>query len=204
MTAIPKRPAHYHREMSLDECVFCELLSGRREVTWVARRAGASAFLPLADGRLSEAHVLVIPDEHVVGIEDASPQNLQSVILLAQEIARSMKSSIGASGVNILNASGEDADQSVPHLHLHVVPRWRGDGLDTWPSTISQHALEDQWLGLLRTSLTPDHPRQSSRASQSRGAPRDSIVSGSDVGKSRSRVVRRAAQSLSGSNDGSR
>lgn len=65
-----------------------------------------------------------------------------------------MESSIGASGVNILNASGEGSDQSVPHLHLHLVPRWSGDGLDTWPSTISQHVFEDQWLSLLRTNMT--------------------------------------------------
>lgn len=139
--------------MDPDACVFCELLSGHREVTWVARRPGASAFLPLADGRLAKAHVLVIPDEHVAGIQDASSQALQAVVLLAQEVAQAMAVSIGAQGVNLLNASGDDSDQSVPHLHLHVVPRWSGDGLDTWPSTVSEHALEDQWLSSLRATI---------------------------------------------------
>lgn len=139
--------------MGLDECVFCELLKGHREVTWVARRPGASAFLPLVDGRLSEAHVLVVSDEHVVGIQDATPQSLQAVVLLAQEVAQAMASSIGALGVNILNASGEGSDQSVAHLHIHIVPRWSGDGLDTWPATVSQHVLEDQWLSSLRATI---------------------------------------------------
>ena len=64
-----------------------------------------------------------------------------------------MAFSIDAPGVNILNASGEGADQSIAHLHLHVVPRWRGDGLDTWPTTISEHELKDDWFVSLRASI---------------------------------------------------
>lgn len=134
-------------------CVFCDLVSGRSEVKWLAQRPGALAFLPLAEGRLSEAHILVIPDEHFVGIQDATPDALQAVFLLVQEVARAMASSIGAHGVNILNASGEGSDQSVDHLHMHVVPRWHADGLDTWPSTISGHSLKDDWFESLRTSI---------------------------------------------------
>jgi len=136
-----------------EACVFCELVSGRGEVTWLARRPGAVAFLPLAEGRLSEAHILVIPDTHFVGIQDATPEALQAVMLLVQEVAQAMASSIGAHGVNILNASGEGSDQSVAHLHMHVVPRWHADGLDTWPTTISGHELKDDWFDSLRASI---------------------------------------------------
>ncbi len=134
-------------------CVFCELLAGRGQTTWVARRRHASAFLPLPGGRLSPAHTLIVPNDHAVGIHDASPRSLQAVMLLAQELARAMARSIGAGGVNILSASGPDSDQSVPHLHLHVVPRWAGDGLDTWPSSVSGHRLQDQWLASVRAAL---------------------------------------------------
>lgn len=64
-----------------------------------------------------------------------------------------MEAKIGAPGVNLLSASGPHSDQSVPHLHVHVIPRWEGDGLDTWPSTISRHVLESDWLTSLRTGL---------------------------------------------------
>lgn len=140
--------------MSAVTCVFCELLAGEGRTTWVARRDAASAFLPLPESRLSPAHTLVVPNEHVAGIHDASAESLQAVILLAQEVARAMEASLGARGVNILSASGPGSDQSVPHLHLHVVPRWEGDGLDTWPSTVSHRLLEDGWLDGLRASLT--------------------------------------------------
>ncbi|MGO1927146.1 MAG: HIT family protein [Brachybacterium tyrofermentans] len=139
--------------MSSTECVFCGLLAGQGETTWVARRDGASAFLPLAEGRLSPAHTVVVPNEHAVGIHDATAESLQAVVLLAQAAARAMERSIGARGVNILNASGPDSDQSVPHLHFHVIPRWQGDGLDTWPSTVSSHPLDDAWLGEVRAAI---------------------------------------------------
>lgn len=134
-------------------CVFCGLLAGEGEVAWIARREGASAFLPLAESRLSPAHTLVVPNDHAVGVHDASAESLQAVILLAQEVARAMEETIGAHGVNILNASGPDSEQSVPHLHLHIVPRWKGDGLVTWPSTVSSHLLDEAWLGAMRATM---------------------------------------------------
>lgn len=139
--------------MESTDCTFCGLLAGAGEVTWIARRSDASAFLPLASGRLSPAHTIVVPNTHAHGVQDASAASLQAVVLLAQEIARAMSETIGALGVNILNASGPGSDQSVPHLHLHVVPRWDGDGLDTWPSTLSTHALGDGWLSDVRAVL---------------------------------------------------
>ncbi len=139
--------------MDGDACVFCDVISGRGDVTWLARRPGAAAFLPLAEGRLSEAHVLVVSEEHFVGIQDATPEGLHSVALLVQEVARAMASSIDASGVNILNASGKGSDQSVSHLHMHVIPRWRGDGLNTWPTTISEHQVKDDWFDSLRACI---------------------------------------------------
>ena len=139
--------------MSAVTCVFCDLLAGEGRTTWVARREAASAFLPLPESRLAPAHTLVVPNDHAVGIHDAPAESLQAVILLAQEVARAMEAALGARGVNILSASGPGSDQSVPHLHLHVVPRWESDGLDTWPSTVSDRSLDHGWLDRVKASL---------------------------------------------------
>lgn len=132
--------------MDPESCLFCRFVRGEADVRWVARRPEASALLPLEQGRLSPAHVLVIPHEHARGIQDASPSALTAVALLTQEIARAMETVLGARGVNVLNASGPDSDQSVPHLHVHVVPRWEGDGMETWPQTVSRHPVDESWL----------------------------------------------------------
>src|SRR5699024_2074624 len=136
-------------------CVFCDLLAGEGQASWVARRERASAFLPLAESRLSPAHTLVVPSEHAVGIHDASAEALQAVVLLAQEIARALETSLDARGANILSASGPGSDQSVPHLHLHVIPRWQAAGPDTRPSTASTRQLDAGWLDEVRASLAP-------------------------------------------------
>src|SRR5699024_9402736 len=71
-----------------------------------------------AESFLSPAHTLAVPNEHAVSIHDASAEALQAVLLLAQEAARATETSLGARGVNALNASGPGSDQSAPHLHL--------------------------------------------------------------------------------------
>lgn len=139
--------------MDPDPCLFCRFVRGEADVRWVARRPEASALLPLEQGRLSPAHVLVIPHEHARGIQDASPSSLAEISLLTQETARAMETVLGAHGVNILNASGPGSGQSVPHLHVHVIPRWEGDGMETWPQTISQHPVDETWLAELAAVL---------------------------------------------------
>jgi histidine triad (HIT) family protein len=59
-------------------------------------------------------------------------------MLLVKRLAEAMRATLGADGVNVLNASGPHSEQSVFHLHFHVVPRWSGDGFTTWPTERSR------------------------------------------------------------------
>lgn len=96
----------------------------------------------------------MISNEHVVGVQDVSPNGLQDAVHVLQPIAQQMASTIGGRGVNVLNASGENSDQSVDHLHFHVVPRRPDDGLDPWISGQSTHQLGEGWLEDFREHLT--------------------------------------------------
>lgn len=135
------------------DCIFCKLLNGEGPAEWLHRGDSASALLPLAAGRLAPGHTLVIANEHAIGVQDVSPTGMQATALLIQRVAQRMTAAIGATGVNVLNASGPHSDQSVDHLHFHVVPRWAGDDLETWPQGRSTHVLDDGWIQALRTAL---------------------------------------------------
>jgi histidine triad (HIT) family protein len=84
---------------------------------------------------------------------DTPDADLQEVVELAREVSRAVVDVVGAGGVNILNASGVDAEQPVLHLHFHVVPRWAGDGITTWPAGRSDREVAENALSRLRSAL---------------------------------------------------
>jgi histidine triad (HIT) family protein len=113
-------------------CVICEIVAGREAAAVVHRSDGAIAFLP-KDGLLAPGHCLVAPLAHFTDLFDVSEEALNATMLLAKRLSEAMRASLAAGGVNVLNASGPHSEQSVLHLHFHVVPRWPGDGFTTWP-----------------------------------------------------------------------
>lgn len=126
-----------------EPCTFCRIVSDDPgPVTWVEREEEAVAFRPLPASELAPGHTLVVPRAHSVGLLDADPRALQATMALAQRVGRAMKAALGATGVVILSASGVDAGQSVPHLHLHVVPCWDDDGVTFWPEGVSAHIVD--------------------------------------------------------------
>ncbi|MEU1409715.1 HIT domain-containing protein [Streptomyces sp. NPDC005728] len=119
-------------------CTFCRLIQ-EGTARWVARETVACAFLPLDP--LAPGHTLVVPTRHYADVFDTPPDVLAAAMALVQRVAGAMRTALGASGVNILSASGPGSEQSVPHLHFHVVPRWVDDGISTWPTGRSEHHL---------------------------------------------------------------
>ncbi|WP_184933108.1 HIT family protein [Streptomyces nymphaeiformis] len=117
-------------------CIFCRLIREDR-AHWVARGPRACAFTPL--NPLAPGHTLVVPTSHFADLFDTPGEVLAETTALVQRLAKAMRSGLNASGVNVLSASGPGSEQSVPHLHFHVVPRWPEDGISTWPAGQSQH-----------------------------------------------------------------
>ncbi|NML51671.1 HIT domain-containing protein [Streptomyces sp. R302] len=123
------------------DCVFCDLI--RDDATrWVARTALTRAFSPLDP--LAPGHTLVVPVRHYADVFDTPPEVLAATMALVQRVAGAMRAELGATGVNILSASGPGSEQSVPHLHIHVVPRWTDDGISTWPTGRSAHQVDGE------------------------------------------------------------
>lgn len=111
-------------------CIFCEIIK-EKKILQIYENEHIVCFLDR--NPISKGHCLVIPKKHYRNIFDIQPEVLSNVILATKKVSLLMKEKLGAKGVNILHASGKSAQQSVFHFHLHLVPRYSKDGLDTWP-----------------------------------------------------------------------
>ncbi|WP_327356367.1 HIT family protein [Streptomyces sp. NBC_01304] len=120
------------------DCVFCTLIR-ENSARWIADEEVAAAFAPLSP--LAPGHTLVVPKGHHRDLFDIPRNVLDKTIVLVQEVAEAMRFALKATGVNLLHASGPGSEQSVPHFHIHVVPRWPDDGFSTWPKEQSVHQV---------------------------------------------------------------
>ena len=117
----------------MDSCLFCRIVSGELPATIVYEDDNSVAFLdhrPLFPG-----HTLLIPREHVETLGDLPTKNVGPYFEAAQLLSRTVESAMEAEGTFV--ALNNRVSQSVPHLHVHVVPRRRKDGLKGffWPRT---------------------------------------------------------------------
>jgi histidine triad (HIT) family protein len=112
-------------------CPFCAIVRGESPAEEVLRDDVAVAFLDRAP--LFRGHVLVVPIEHVVTLPELSP--VGPFFERVQRIAAALPGALGAQGTFVAN--NNVVSQSVAHLHVHVVPRTKGDGLRGffWPRT---------------------------------------------------------------------
>jgi len=107
------------------DCIFCAILIGETEGSFVAASDRAVAFLdilPVAPG-----HTLVVPRRHAVGLADLDPEDGAELFRLGQRIATAQWELGLATGVNLFLADGSVAGQEIWHAHLHVIPRQPGD-----------------------------------------------------------------------------
>ena len=115
------------------DCLFCAIVSGRTDAAIVWSDDDLVAFLDIRP--LFKGHTLLVPREHVVTLPDLPAGLRDPFLAAAQRLATAMVIGLGAQGSFV--AMNNTVSQSVPHLHCHVVPRTKGDGLRGffWPRT---------------------------------------------------------------------
>jgi histidine triad (HIT) family protein len=112
---------------SSGDCIFCKIV--RREVpaSIVREDQYTLAFMDIRP--MNEGHLLVIPKVHAVYIEDLPTGATGPILEAAREVSRALRASgIRSDAVSFYLANGKEAGQEVAHVHLHLIPRWRGDG----------------------------------------------------------------------------
>lgn len=128
----------------MTDCVFCDIVHGQAAAWVVYQTEDVICFLP--KNPEVYGHTLIMPKAHFADLYTTPVALLEKLIVTAQMLAIHYKTQIGASGVNILHASGAAAGQSVFHFHLHLLPHFDRDGLNTWPELPALSVDKDAWL----------------------------------------------------------
>lgn len=110
-----------------ENCVFCKILNGELPVSMIYEDDIVSVFVDLYP--VNEGHLLVVPKYHAPYMKDVDADTLQHIMLVASKMNEALRrSKYRCEGVNLFVADGEAAHQEVFHFHLHVYPRFFGDG----------------------------------------------------------------------------
>ena len=117
--------------MADKDCIFCKIANGEIPSATIYENSDFRVILDVAPA--NRGHALIIPKEHFKDIFDIDAVTAGKLFSLATEVARAMKSVLHCDGLNIVQNNGLIAGQTVFHFHLHLVPRYEGDGIKlTW------------------------------------------------------------------------
>jgi histidine triad (HIT) family protein len=133
--------------------IFTRILRDELPASFVHRDPQVAAFLDIQP--LTPGHTLVVPVMEVAGLSDLPPEILTRITALGQEIGKAIRTADpSVTGINWLLCDGPDAGQEVPHVHLHVIPRRKGDGLRLGgKSSKAERAELDRWAGEIGQQL---------------------------------------------------
>jgi histidine triad (HIT) family protein len=148
----------------MSDCVICRIISGSIPVWVVHRDARVICFLP--QEMEVYGHTVIAPIDHYPDIYGATDESMAAIMTGARSLALHYRQKLGACGINLLHASGASAQQSVGHMHLHLLPRFDSDGVDAWPKLPGTVVSKDEFLATLGVtspsqpgSILPNPPR---------------------------------------------
>lgn len=110
------------------DCIFCKIINNDLPCFKIYEDEFVLAFLDINPA--SEGHTLVIPKKHFENIFEIDKDYLEKIIVVAKNIAEKIKQTNVGEGANLFQSNGAVAEQVVPHFHLHIIPRRKGDNID--------------------------------------------------------------------------
>jgi len=117
----------------MGSCIFCKIIEGKIPCTKVYESSQVLAFLDMSP--VNPGHTLVVPKKHSETIIDADEQTLCDLIKAIKKVSNAVMKAVKADGLNIGINNYKAAGQLVPHLHVHIMPRFENDGLKLdWPA----------------------------------------------------------------------
>lgn len=112
--------------MKKNDCIFCKIANGEIPSKTVYEDEMFRAILDL--GPATKGHTLILPKEHADNLFELSEETAKAVLPVAKKIAAKLQANLKCDGLNLVQNNGEVAGQTVMHFHLHMIPRYEGDG----------------------------------------------------------------------------
>ena len=135
-------------------CAFCEIVAGRQAASVVYEDDRTMAFIDLR--QFHPGHTLVIPKEHVPDVRNLSPDTGAALMKTVAQVTRAVAAAFPNEGLSLWHSIGEAAFQEVPHLHIHIHPRFKGDRvLEVYPHSpaTADQETRDRYAKLIRHHL---------------------------------------------------
>ena len=137
--------------MNNPDCIFCKIVGGELPSFKVYEDDETFAFLDIHP--VSSGHTLVVPKKHAQNIFDISPESWSMVQETSRVVAIALEKATDAHGINLMMNNREHAGQIVDHAHIHLIPRFRGDGLTMWPHGAYKDDEAQKILEKIRAAL---------------------------------------------------
>lgn len=136
----------------MENCVFCRIVKGELPASRVFEDETTLVFMDLQS--VNSGHMLVVVKPHRANIYELDDELAGAALRTAARMARAVKAVVGCEGVTLLQANEKAGAQTVFHFHIHVVPRWEGDGMElAWPAKNPPREALEEMAAKLRAAL---------------------------------------------------
>ena len=136
---------HYKikEKTTMENCIFCKIANGEIPSATLYEDEDFRVILDL--GPASKGHALILPKSHAANIYELQDETAGKAMILAKKMATKLRDGLNCDGFNIVQNNGEIAGQTVFHFHMHLIPRYEGDGVGlTWkPGTLTDEDREE-------------------------------------------------------------
>lgn len=117
----------------MGDCVFCSIINNKMPSATIYENSEFKVILDAFPSGVG--HTLIMPKEHIKDIFEMDGETGAKLFAVATVVARALKQVLDCDGMNIIQNNGEIAGQTIEHFHLHLIPRFKNDGLSfTWPT----------------------------------------------------------------------
>ena len=133
------------------DCIFCKIIADEIPGYKVYEDEKVLAFFDILP--ISYGHTIVVPKHHVADLEELSDDDFCYLVKAVKKIGKAMEEGLGVKGYSIFLDNKSAANQHVPHIHFHVVPRAEGDGLERWPQSGYGDGEAEKYLNKIKKCL---------------------------------------------------